>query len=104
MLAARRITLAIFVLHLAASLLLGYVVIPPFDTMVEPPPPPPPYAPALLAIIRVFYFPVISWAIGALVTGLSRPGLGFVLLNSALVATLLGLVLLMLRKLRGAVA
>jgi hypothetical protein len=83
-----RVAAAIFLVHAAVTLALGYLVIPQFET-VDQPLSSPASAPAIAGVARVFYFPIVSQANNVLAAGFARPGIGFVVLNSALVAALL---------------
>jgi hypothetical protein len=83
-----RVAAAIFLVHAVVTLALGYLVIPQFET-VDRPLSSPASAPAVAGIARVFYFPIVSQGNNVLAAGFARPGIGFVVLNSALVAALL---------------
>ena len=84
--------LIIFLFHLFVTVVLGYVLLPRFESLVEPPPQPPSFAPIVRAAVYLFYFPIVSLAHEASLIGLSRPGLLFILGNSLLVtAVLLGI-------------
>ena len=84
-----RFLLIVLVCHTAITLVLGYVVAPRFDTSVEPPTPRPAYAPLLHGVIDAFDFPVVVWARRSLITGISRPGISYVLAKSALVTLII---------------
>jgi hypothetical protein len=88
----RRLAVAIFVSHIAGTLIIGYLLIPDFRTTVQPPPAPPFYATLIRGVISFFYFPVISWACDALITPISQPGLCYVVANSGLVAVVISVV------------
>jgi hypothetical protein len=94
----------VFAFHLAVTLALGYIVVPQFDSMTEPPPRPSPVATVLAPLSRIFYFPIVSWAASSFVTGYSRPGIGFVIANSALVALALSVACRMATRFGRAVA
>jgi len=101
----RRSGLVFFMTHALVSFTLGYVVFPRFESLIEPPPGPPAYQPVIVWLAYVVYFPVISWAARAGINGFSRPGLLFILVNSALVAAFVAsLVALAFRYGRRAVA
>jgi len=78
--------LSLFGVHLVATLVLGYGVVPRFESLTEPPPRSAPCESALAAITRLMYFPVVTWAEGAGVSSFGRPPVVFVILNSALIA------------------
>src|ERR1017187_1663123 len=84
-----RLERSFFLFHLAATLALGHLVLPHFEQLGGSPSLPPTYAPVLVAAIRAFYFPLVSWAASSHVTGLSRPNFWLVLCNSAVVSVVL---------------
>jgi len=81
-----RAVVAIFLIHVGTTLALGYLVLPQFES-IDRPSAASASAPALAGIVRAFYFPLISRATDALTTGLARPGIWFVVLNSLVVAS-----------------
>jgi hypothetical protein len=104
MMPARRVFLSAFAFHLCGSLLLGYLVLPSFTAMREPPRPPPSFAPLLVGVTRLFFFPLVSLANLMLVTPLEQPGLGFIVANSALISALAAGLYALVTKRRHSVA
>ena len=84
-----RLERSFFLLHLAVTLALGHLVLPQFERLGGSPPLPPTYAPVLVAAVRAFYFPLVSWAASSHVIGLSRPNFWLALCNSAVVSVIL---------------
>lgn len=99
-----RVALLIFTVHAVVAVVLGHFVVPQFETMREPSASPPPAAAVLVPIARIFYFPIVSWAESFQVTDISRPGLGFVFVNSALVALVISVVWRILSRFHRAAA
>ena len=98
-----RAVVAIFLFHLGATLALGYLVLPAFQT-IDGPSSAPAWGSLLALAARIFYFPLLSWAIGALVTGFARPAIWLAIPNSLVVASFFAAVFFLARPRKRAVA
>ena len=90
--------------HLATTLVLGYGVVPRFESLNEPPPAPGILESAVAAITRLMYFPVVTWAESVGASGFGRPNPLFVILNSALITAVATVIVGIARGRKRAVA